>query len=1351
MLLLISEPKETAMNTSKVSESRQRLPFSRMSALLAVICLASIVTAPVQVAAQELPSVTGQEPVNVAPQVRGASGTGSIPDSRVFEFGSMEDRGEYTHCVTNVTPDADNPERLIPSDERCFKDEESARGFTSGNSVAGAENSPTRTIIGIHYAGLNYTSRSLTVVGRKCGGGGITLKGYWRNQIESTLNGCTRIEHYPISSPFVFRGTPQVTTGMGDNMSASHRNRVQGILYKGQISSGIRVAAVEITQTIQDWENSVDLVKGKDAYVRVFIQTTDGTLAKEVAGVLYIEINGVTYGPIRPLNSGGRVNASANVANSNYRQNLNSSLNFLIPWNWIPYWVPGTADARVTFKFVPLGAYPFTCSAIAPLRNNGCTGSVIFRHVPRLRMYMTPIQRSLGNNRTEGPSTSAVREQRDRMQSILPIPKYSFANIYGQGVSVVEISDGLTQIVKDLHDVRSTSTLRPGYIFLGVIAGAENPSQAGKGITYTLINPGDYFGDTAVWFDSAINDPFEHGNGRNIGSHEMAHIFEQHHTKSSDTVVTDSNYYPGFCNETNDQSNWQIYPYTAVANLSPQPSVTYPALGPMNRGFQKQIWGFDVRLALESTGNTGSNKNLTIVDPSFTASLLSYCNLSENLATTHANYVSQGIWMDKFHYYRIINEIKRRASSTSSSNVQGTTSSIKVPSDYFSGWINLEKVNDSNARIVTGIEFDPIFSTEVYNAMSLPEESRFYLELRDSEGNILLSTPIWVGETETDIDYFENPSADVPDRYFFSAQILNPPEYHSFAIVEKDETPSGSSVEGSGDTSQELASQVRSADLPSVSILTPKAGQIISDDIIKVSWSGSDVDNDSLKYRIWYSTDGGETYDIIRLNTSETSLILYRSHLKGSQRARFKVSVSDGSNSTFAESDVFSITPNPPLVEINSPGNNEIFTIMQSIAFSSFGYDIEDEDLDVSAFQWHSNIDGYLGNSDTLLLDASSLTLGKHVITVTLTDSSGMSSSDSVNVLIKLINEIPKAVDDKITTEIGEEKFINALSNDIDQEGDVDYSMLAITTQPKFGRAELVLSPDSDWLIKYIGTSRGRDSLIYQICDGIDRCSTATVTIDVGLSDCTILGTESDDRLQGTPGADVICGLGGDDEIRGVGGNDIIWGGKGKDTLYGGPGDDKIYGEDGEDMIYGNRGNDQLYGGMNNDIIYGNTGNNNISGGQGADVIYGGDGDDIIEGNEEDDEVNGGHGSDTIHGGEGRDTLRGSAGNDKIYGNNGADFINGGNGGDTIYGGFGNDILTGGNGNDIMRGGAGADQIYGNNGDDVLEGNGGDDELRGGDGRDTLKGGEGSDTIRGNADVDKINDIEDEDRILGER
>jgi hypothetical protein len=175
-------------------------------------------------------------------------------------------------------------------------------------------------------------------------------------------------------------------------------------------------------------------------------------------------------------------------------------------------------------------------------------------------------------------------------------------------------------------------------------------------------------------------------------------------------------------------------------------------------------------------------------------------------------------------------------------------------------------------------------------------------------------------------------------------------------------------------------------------------------------------------------------------------------------------------------------------------------------------------------------------------------------------------------------------------------------------------------------------------------------------------------------SDCTILGTPSNDVLNGTSGDDVICGVGGDDVLRGNGGKDRLLGGDGDDRLQGGAGNDKLRGDRGKDVLEGGGGDDNLRGGAGPDSIAGGPGSDladylnsesavTLSIGDGAGDGSRGERDNIrgdvenLRGGEGNDTLRGNGGANWLHGYEGRDTVRGGAGNDRLYGGDGRDSL----------------------------------------------------------------------------------------------
>jgi hypothetical protein len=97
-------------------------------------------------------------------------------------------------------------------------------------------------------------------------------------------------------------------------------------------------------------------------------------------------------------------------------------------------------------------------------------------------------------------------------------------------------------------------------------------------------------------------------------------------------------------------------------------------------------------------------------------------------------------------------------------------------------------------------------------------------------------------------------------------------------------------------------------------------------------------------------------------------------------------------------------------------------------------------------------------------------------------------------------------------------------------------------------------------------------------------------TLSGGAGQDVIDGGDGNDTLHGGDGNDVLAGGLGDDTLNGDAGNDVLRGGEENDTLNGGDGNDRLEGGAGDDTLVGGIGLDTLLGGAGNDILTGGFG-----------------------------------------------------------------------------------------------------------------------------------------------------------------
>ena len=105
-----------------------------------------------------------------------------------------------------------------------------------------------------------------------------------------------------------------------------------------------------------------------------------------------------------------------------------------------------------------------------------------------------------------------------------------------------------------------------------------------------------------------------------------------------------------------------------------------------------------------------------------------------------------------------------------------------------------------------------------------------------------------------------------------------------------------------------------------------------------------------------------------------------------------------GPGGTATASQTITVNANtPPSLAITAPANGSTFTAGTTVTFSGTANDAEDGNLS-STIHWTSNVDGSLG--DGASIQVSSLSVGVHTITASVTDSSGAPASASITTTV---------------------------------------------------------------------------------------------------------------------------------------------------------------------------------------------------------------------------------------------------------------------------------------------------------------------------------------------------------------
>jgi hypothetical protein len=350
------------------------------------------------------------------------------------------------------------------------------------------------------------------------------------------------------------------------------------------------LVGLEVSQSVQDLNDSVPLVTNKPAIVRAHIQSKPNTGAIQgVRARLFGTRNGVDLpgSPLPMSNPSGTIIVDQNALQR--RGNLDDSANFFLPDSWRS----GTITLRVEGVTNVLD-----CKEQAGTPND-CSVTVAFASSGTPQVKWVLVEYST-NGVTHIPNVTGIVEQENRLQAMYPIS--SLDSTLGW-VNMGTGQPTLPAVNSRLSSMRFWDLCWGPFgpvgctrLYYGVVQDA-NLGGLAESIPGNVASGGVFGADFGVL--------------RNVPSHEIGHLLGRNHAVNSALPLTNG-LKQGYCGEVASGSA-PDFPFTTSIN-----GQTYSTIGPMDQGDQARIYGYDSHAQ-------------RVADPSQNFELMSYCGYKNGL------------------------------------------------------------------------------------------------------------------------------------------------------------------------------------------------------------------------------------------------------------------------------------------------------------------------------------------------------------------------------------------------------------------------------------------------------------------------------------------------------------------------------------------------------------------------------------------------------------------------------------------------------------------------------------------------------------------------------------------------
>jgi len=698
------------------------------------------------------------------------------------------------------------------------------------------------------------------------------------------------------------------------------------------------LVSMEVTQAIQDWNNSVPLIENKSTYVRAHLQYSQGGLPEIVDARLFGYRDGaeLPLSPLAPINDPGFTIPGPNAAER--REDWEATLNFRLPDSWL--------QGTVELVLKRTDSLSFDCRGNTADRNGGCSTSVSFQPAGKVEIKFVGIQWTRADGVTRYVRENYFNELAERLKAAYPTAEidYTKARKKWHGSVPPDTYDVCVYLWRQKRLEGCYQKNGCERIYYGFIPGAGV-----DGVT-----PGLKYKVAAGYM------PFNpYTEGRHTHSHEIGHSLGLDHSVHS-SMGTSGGVKHGFCASEGDLTTPDFPFASSTSGLIDYhyghiPGADWPALGPMNAGDGALVYGLD------SYAERQGKK--PVLSPYKYFDLMSYCS---------SNRLELDSWPSVQTYNTLLHEISFTWPPMPSI-YSANSAAFSTPTEH----LEISGEVDLSTRAVKFYDFSIISSVTVPPAQPSGD---YILRLTDASNNIIQEIPF--------APYTLRSVKSVTERGLFIISVVNNPAikkatvlYNGAELASRTASPNPPAVNivfpngGEQLTDDPVVIQWNAQDNDDDSLTYT---------IMFSSDGGStwEVLNDN-----WPE----QTYEMPLNDLRKTS----EGMIKIIASDGFYAS-SDTSDA------VFWVPNSRPHIWALSPAERSVHFGEKPIFFEAAATDKEDGSLSGNAITWKSSLNGPIGNSHSLTVKANDLRKGTHVITATAKDSEGLSDTTTMRILVNI-------------------------------------------------------------------------------------------------------------------------------------------------------------------------------------------------------------------------------------------------------------------------------------------------------------------------------------------------------------